>query len=777
MKKYSIYTLLFLFIVFSSNVFAQKEKAHNPIIHADVPDMSIIRIGETYYMSSTTMHVNPGVPIMKSTDLVNWELVNYCYDILGDTDELNLKNGESTYGKGSWASSIRYHKGKYYVSTFSGTTGKTYIYSTKNIEKGPWKRTSFKPMLHDHSLFFDDDGRTYMVYGSGKIKLVELNKKMDGIKPETEQVIIENASSPAGANVGLPAEGSQLFKINGKYYLFNITWPKGGMRTVIVHRADKITGPYEGRVALQDKGVAQGGLIDTPEGKWFSYLFKDNGAVGRIPYLVPVNWKNGWPELGVDGKVPGELNLPAQKGLNPGIVASDDFNRNAKDADLPIVWQWNHNPDNSLWSVKEHDGYLRLRTGRVDDDFLLAKNTLTQRTFGPTCSGSIKIDVSKMKEGDFAGLALLQKKYGQIGVRYESGVKKIVMVSAPYEKTEVKVSIPLNSEIVYFKIDCDFQNQNDKAYFFYSLDGREWKRIGSKLQMQYTLPHFMGYRFGLFNYATKESGGYVDFDYFHISDEISPKEERYIFLSLGQSNMEGNARIEPQDTIDVNQRFQVMATVDCPDLGREKGKWYTAIPPLCRCHTGLTPTDYFGRTLIDELPENIKVGVINVAVGGCKIELFDKDNYQAYVDSSPDWLKNMVKEYDGDPYGRLVEMAKLAQKEGVIKGILLHQGESNTGDTLWTKKVKLVYDNLIADLGLNPQEVPLLAGEMVSAEEGGACASMNAIIATLPQVIPNSYIISSQACPAKGDHLHFTAEGYRILGKRYAKKMLSILGY
>ena len=250
----------------------------------------------------------------------------------------------------------------------------------------------------------------------------------------------------------------------------------------------------------------------------------------------------------------------------------------------------------------------------------------------------------------------------------------------------------------------------------------------------------------------------------------------YIFLCLGQSNMEGNARFEPQDTIKVDERFQVMSTIDCSDLEREKGNWYTAVPPLCRCRTGLTPADYFGRTLVENLPENITVGVINVAVGGCKIELFDKNNYQTYVETSPDWLKNMVKEYDGNPYGRLVEMAKEAQNDGVIKGILLHQGESNTGDTLWTKKVKVVYDNLMTDLNLNPDDVPLLAGEVVNADQEGICASMNQIIATLPEVIPNSYVIPSSGCPSAPDHLHFTAEGYRILGKRYGAKMLSLLG-
>src|SRR5574344_886014 len=248
----------------------------------------------------------------------------------------------------------------------------------------------------------------------------------------------------------------------------------------------------------------------------------------------------------------------------------------------------------------------------------------------------------------------------------------------------------------------------------------------------------------------------------------------HIYLCFGQSNMEGNARIEEQDTINVDPRFKVMETLDCPALNRTKGSWYTAVPPLCRCHTGLTPADYFGRTLVSNLPEKIKIGVINVSIGGCKIELFDKDYYQTYMETAPDWMKGMVKDYDGNPYGRLVEMAKLAQKDGVIKGILLHQGESNTNDSLWTKKVKLVYDNLMKDLNLNPKDVPLLAGELVNADQGGACASMNAIIATLPQVIPNSYVIPSEGCPGRSDHLHFTAEGYRILGKRYAEKMLKV---
>lgn len=503
---------------------AQANKAHNPIIFADVPDMSVMRVGDTYYMSSTTTHMNPGVPIMKSKDLVNWQLVNYCYDTLADIPALNLTDGKGTYGLGSWASSIRYHKGLYIVSTFAQTTGKTYIFSTMDIEKGPWKRIAFSPSLHDHSLFFDDDGKVYMLWGGGKLRIVELNDDLSGIKPGSEQVVIENASLPAipeGTKGGLPAEGSQLFKVNGKYYLFNIAWPPGGMRTVVIHRADKLTGPWEGKIGLQDLGVAQGGLIDTPDGVWYAYLFRDYGAVGRIPYLVPVQWKDGWPVLGIDGKVPETLDLPASKSLMPGIVNADEFTRKKGDAALPLVWQWNHNPDNSLWSVTARKGFLRLTTGRLDTSFLLARNTLTQRTIGPVSSGSTAIDISNMKDGDFAGLCLLQKKYGLIGVKVSGNVKSVVMVNAQSGKAEEVESISPTQNTLYLKAECDFRDKIDTADFFYSLDGKSWKRIGSQLKMEYTLPHFIGYRFGLFNYATKITGGYADFDFFRISDKIS----------------------------------------------------------------------------------------------------------------------------------------------------------------------------------------------------------------------------------------------------------------
>ena len=251
----------------------------------------------------------------------------------------------------------------------------------------------------------------------------------------------------------------------------------------------------------------------------------------------------------------------------------------------------------------------------------------------------------------------------------------------------------------------------------------------------------------------------------------------FVFLCFGQSNMEGFPGIEPQDKGPVDDRFRVLAAVDFPRLNREKGHWYPAVPPLCRSSSGIGPTDYFGRTLVAHLPPNIKVGVVNVSVAGCKIELFARDNCQSYASNAPVWMANIIKAYDGNPYAHLVAMARLAQKDGVIKGILLHQGESNTNDRQWPNKVKDVYDNLLKELDLKAEQVPLLAGEVVNADQGGACASMNRIIGELPLTIPTAHVISSAGCASRPDHLHFTPAGYRELGKRYADTMLPLLGY
>ncbi|NLY90105.1 MAG: glycosyl hydrolase 43 family protein [Firmicutes bacterium] len=515
--------------------------AQNPIIWADVPDPSVIRVGDTYYMTSTTMHMNPGVPIMKSKDLVNWEIVNYVYDVLGGDERQRLINGRNEYGLGSWASSLRYHHGFYYVAFSSQTAGKTFIFQTPDLEKGPWEKSTID-FTHDMSLLFDDDGRVYLVYGSGDIKLLELTEEARAVKPGgLNQVIIPDASAIAGPDIALPAEGAHIHKIDGKYYIFLIVWPRGGMRTQLCYRADRITGPYEGRVVLQDAGIAQGGLVDTPDGRWYALLFGDRGAVGRIPYLVPVSWEAGWPVFGIDGRVPRDTGICAEAKLK--IVASDEFEpgkertgayyptreerkeNDGNGSNLALVWQWNHNPDHDHWSLTERPGYLRLRTGQICTGILEARNTLTQRTFGPECSAVVAVEAGQMEDGDYAGLAVLQKHYGLVGIKKAGLAKAIVMIDGTAEGAVEVDSVELPHDRVYFKIECDFKEEKDRAYFYYSLDGRAWKTIGHPVKMRYTIPHFMGYRFALFNYATKKIGGYVDFDYFRIGDRMTGTEQ------------------------------------------------------------------------------------------------------------------------------------------------------------------------------------------------------------------------------------------------------------
>lgn len=500
--------------------------AQNPVVWADIPDPSIIRVGDTYYMSSTTMHFNPGVPIMKSTDLVNWEIVNYVYDTLDDSDSFLLQNDQNAYGEGTWASSLRYHDGAYYLATFSNTTGKTYIFRTDDIESGSWETFTIDRLFHDPSLFFDD-GRAFLLYGVDNIMIIELTADATALKPNgADRVLIPNSKDIAGENFYVPAEGAHIRKINGYYYVSLISWPAGDGRTQLTYRSDSLMGTYTGRISLQYNGIAQGGLIDTPEGDWYGFLFQDHGSVGRIPHLVPVYWENDWPVFGVDGEVPEQLNIQAEDNDLAGVVASDEFDGEAGPAQyndetailtgLPLVWQWNHNPDAEYWSLDERPGFLRLTNFEIDTSWVDTRNTLTQRTLGPQSTGTIHMDTQNMNDGDYAGLGALQGTNGFVGVKREGGeIHLVMMKETPDEQQEIE-TLPLTQDQVYLRIAFDFENRTDKAYFYYSLDGSTWNEIGEMLQMQYTLDHFVGYRFALFNYATESTGGAVDFDYFRI---------------------------------------------------------------------------------------------------------------------------------------------------------------------------------------------------------------------------------------------------------------------
>jgi len=497
-------------------------EARNPMIYADVPDPSILRVGSNYYLSSTTMHMNPGVPVMKSTDLKNWTVVNYGHQALGNNAALNMTNGQNAYSKGSWASSLRYKNGTYYLTTFSYTTGQTYIYKTSNIEGGNWSTHSLGSLYHDSSLLLDDDGRNYLAYGSDEVRIIELNSDATAVKPGgVNQVLIRSASAVAGNSFVLKAEGTQIQKINGWYYIHNICWPSGASRTQVIHRSRNLLGPYEGRVVLQDDGVAQGHFVDTPDGDWYAILFGDRGAVGRIPYLIPVRWQDGWPIVGVNGQVPDDLGFTVEDRGMQGVVDSDEFSSGA----LKNVWQWNHNPDNTGWSLSQRPGYLRITNTRVDSNIHNTRNTLTQRMFGPTSIGTVRLDVSGLRDGDTAGLAAFADQYGFVGVQRSGSQHYLVMVNNNGKNHRQIERVPLSQNIVFLRVRGDFtfingnvNNRVDDAVFQYSLDGNSWRDIGNTLQMNYELSHFMGYRFALFNFATRSTGGYADFDYFHVTD-------------------------------------------------------------------------------------------------------------------------------------------------------------------------------------------------------------------------------------------------------------------
>lgn len=503
-------------------------EVNNPVIWSDVPDDDVIRVGDTYYMVSTTMFFSPGAPIMKSKDLASWEICNYVYDTLADGDVQNLKNGKHDYSHGQWAASLRYNKGVYYVFFGSYGTGKSYIYKTTDIENGEWTKVELNGMYHDASLLFDDDGRNYLVYGGGEIKIKEFNSDMTGFK----QGGVDKTLFKTNIQGYVTGEGSHIQKIGDYYYIFIIAWPSGHGRLELCYRSKELLGNYESKTVLESglgtygSGVAQGGIVDTPDGKWYGMMFQDHGSIGRIPVLVPVTWQNGWPMMGVNGKAPLTISVDGNY-TGTDLAGDDDFSYTSND--LALEWQWNHNPDNKSWSVTERDGWLRLHNNNMASHILNARNTLTMRTEGPACSSFIKLDTKGMKPGDHAGLSAFQLKYGNIGVYVtDSGAKKIYMSvngGDAVDKTSDKkiAEKDLSGDEVYLKVDFKFSNVNsdksasndiDKANFYYSYDGNNWTKLGDELKMSYDLKLFTGYRSGIYSYPTKSTGGYADIDFF-----------------------------------------------------------------------------------------------------------------------------------------------------------------------------------------------------------------------------------------------------------------------
>ncbi len=491
----------------------------NPIFYSDVPDVDVIRVGKAYYMVSTSMHTFPGCPIMKSENLADWEIIGYVFDRLEDNAAHNLLDGKGIYGQGSWAASFRQHKDTFYVC-FSSNDSKTfYVYKTKDIENGPWERSTIDGIYHDPALLFDDD-RVFVIYGCGDIQITELTEDVTAVKENgVNQLLMETKIE----NIGLRCEGCHAHKIDGMYYLLFIEWPTDGnqRRRQICYRSQELLGTYERKIIFDDdmgyhnKGIAQGEIFDTPDGDWFAMLFQDHDAVGRIPYVLPVEWKDGWPMIGIDGKAPEQMDLDMPASRSKALVIPDNFDYQKNE--LTLNWQWNHYPDQTKWSLTKRPGFLRLETVNITDSILTARNTLTQRTEGPRCIASIKMDVSHMKPHDYAGLVALQNSFGTVGITFSEDSEQYITatVNNGDGKEEIVEQVTFKGDTVYFKIDFNFDDSIDLAQFYYSEDGKSWNKIGNDLKMKYTLDHFMGYRIGIFNYAKKQLGGYVDVEYFH----------------------------------------------------------------------------------------------------------------------------------------------------------------------------------------------------------------------------------------------------------------------
>ena len=494
------------------------------IIVSDYPDPDVIRVGDVYYMVSTTMHFMPGCVILRSYNLVDWEFASYVFDKLELTDGQTLKNNRGVYGKGMWAGSLNYHAGKFYVSFVANDTQKSYLFTSDKIE-GPWKRSEIKGFYHDMSLFWDDDGRVYVVYGNTDIYLTELEPDLSGPKKGgINKVIISDDRE----KVRLGYEGSHLYKINGKYYNFMIHIPNDKMRTECCFVADKLEGPWSGGDVLcvdldnWNSGVAQGGIVQDNQGKWFGILFQDHGALGRIPVLVPVEFNAaGVPEFhAVPELVEGPMPLDNNPGYKYAPLWSNDFTNPA--------WQWNHIPDKSCCTL-ETSKYT-ITTNKTVTNITQAVNTYTQRTFTEKCAGSVVLDASQIQEGDFAGLAALEGEYGFIAVTKREG--KLFLVVAEHktkytpwamgvfdtDPPDIKTEIQLENPKVELKLVFDLTRDKQQVELLYrtTVGNGDYQQLGTPVQLRYTLDQFVGVRFALFCYSTKQTGGkaqFTDFNY------------------------------------------------------------------------------------------------------------------------------------------------------------------------------------------------------------------------------------------------------------------------
>ena len=505
-------------------------QADNPIIKLDYPDPDVIRVGNIYYMVSTTMYFMPGCEILRSYDLIHWEHAAFVYDRLDSTEGQRLEGSENIYGKGMWAASLRCHKGRFYICFVCNDTGKTYLYTSTAVE-GPWEKHTVEGFYHDCSILFDDDDKIYIVCGNRDVYLTQLKPDLSGpLEGGLHRLVVSDRG-----NRFLGYEGSHFYKLNGKYYLFFIhSLRDRWMRAEACFVADSPEGEFTGGDVLADdmgycgQGVAQGGIVDTPDGKWYAVLFQDRGAVGRIPVLIPLTWEGDWPVFGQAPHTVETVSTRPEYIYEP-LMQSDDFKGPAAGDDispaerkrrygcfgLKSCWQFNHEPDLSLVRLDRARGVFRVSTDKLCGDLTQAKNVLTQRMLFPGCAGEVSVDISHIKEGDYAGLCALQGRYGMVAATRRGGRNWIVMKSMDPDRKEGPQtaeweSAEFDGDIVRLKIEVNFRDMRDESDYFYH-DGNGWKKIGVTHKLRFGLDHFTGCRFGLFLYSTQETGGRAEF--------------------------------------------------------------------------------------------------------------------------------------------------------------------------------------------------------------------------------------------------------------------------
>lgn len=478
----------------------------NPLISADFPDPDVIFVNDTYYMVSTTMFIFPGVTILKSKDLVNWE---YCSNAVPRFDFspcYNLDNCHR-YSHGQWATSLKYNNGKFYLLFITLDEGGFLCTSSK--AEGPWEIKKLPKGFYDPGLFFDEDGKIYVAHGYNNIMITEVGQDL---APRSRDSLVFSG------NIRRGLEGAHVYKIGGYYYLYCTYGGLDGIQVAL--RSKNIYGPYEQKVVIQDTtqginfGIHQGALIKTQAGEWWTILFVDSGPFGRFPSLQPVTWVDDWPMVGVNAKAVTTYKKPNVGKIFPKTIlpTSDEFS----DLNLGMQWGWNHNPDSTKWSLAQRPGYLRLTTAKVTSNLREARNTLTQRIIAnrnqeiPT-SAITKMEFGKMKDGDIAGLAVFQDPYAYIAVQQQNGARMLVMVN----NGRTVAMMPLTGETIYLRTSAS--NITKKATFEYSLDNKNFEQLGDELIMNFNLKIFTGNKFCLFNYATQEPGGYVDFDWFRMN--------------------------------------------------------------------------------------------------------------------------------------------------------------------------------------------------------------------------------------------------------------------